>query len=115
MVCFYVIYRYVFSKWKSIRPVEINQYDITIVNHYDITMGNDFARDAHCRITMGNYVAMDIHCDVTMGNDVAMCTYHGITMHNDIAMNLLYYVFSALCLIEYGIKTRRNSCLISPG
>ncbi len=23
--------------------------------HYDIIMGNDIARDAHCDITMGNY------------------------------------------------------------
>ncbi len=71
------------SEWRSIRPVEINQYDITIA--IEITMCNDFARD--------------IHCDITMSNDVAMCKYHGITMHNDIYMNLFYYVFSALCLI----------------
>ncbi len=94
-----MIYRYVFSDWKSIRPVEINQYDITMATHYDITMGNDVATDAHCEITKGNDVARDIHCDITMSNDVAICTYHGITMHNDIAMNLFYYVFFALCLI----------------
>ncbi len=62
-------------------------------------MGNNIARDAHCKITMSNDIARDIHCDVTMSNDVAMCKYHGITMHNDIGMNLFYYVFSALCLI----------------
>ncbi len=44
------------------------------MTHYDITMGNDVARDAHCNITMGNDIAKDIHCDVTMSNDVAMCT-----------------------------------------
>ncbi len=82
-------------EWRSIRPVEINQYDITMATHYDITMG----RDAHCEITMGNDVARDIHCDITMSNDIAMFTYHHVTMHNDIAMNLFYYVFSALCLI----------------
>ncbi len=87
------------SEWRSIRPVEINQYDIRMVTHYDITMDNDVARDVHCKITMGNDVARDIHCDVTMSNDIAMCTYHGITMHNDFAMNLFYYVVSALCLI----------------
>ncbi len=75
--------------------MEINQYDITMTTHYDITMGNDTVRDAYCEITMG----IDIHCDVTMSNDIAMCTYHGITMHNGIAMNIFYYVFSALCLI----------------
>ncbi len=79
--------------------VEINPYDITMVTHYDITMGNDITRDVHCEITMGNDVARDIHCDVTMSNDVAMCTYHGITMHNDVALNLFYYAFSALYLI----------------
>ncbi len=77
----------------------MNQYDITMATHYDITMGNDFARDGHCEITMDNDVARDIHCDVTMDKDVAMGTYHGITMHNDVTMNLFYYVFSALCLI----------------
>ncbi len=69
-----------------------------MVTHYDITMGNDIARDAHCEITMGNDIARDIHCDVTMSNDIAMFTYHGVTMHNDVAINLFYYVFSALYL-----------------
>ncbi len=40
---FYVIYRYVISKWRSIRPVEINQHDITMATDYDITMDNDIA------------------------------------------------------------------------
>ncbi len=44
MTCFYMIYRYVLSKWRSFSPVEINQYDITMATHYDITMGNDIAR-----------------------------------------------------------------------
>ncbi len=44
-------------------------------------------------------ITMITHYDVTMSNDVAMCTYHGITMHNDVTMNLFYYVFSSLCLI----------------
>ncbi len=84
MAWFYVIYRYVISDWRPIRPVEIFQYDITMATH-DITMGNDLARD--------------IHCDVTISNDIAMCIYHGITMHNDVSMNYFYYVFSALWLI----------------
>ncbi len=87
------------SEWRSIRPVEINQYDITMATHYDITMGNDIARDAYFEITMGNDITRDIHCDVTMSNDIAMCTYHSMTMDNDTAMNLFYYVFSVLCLI----------------
>ncbi len=102
-----MIYRYVISKWTSIRPVEINQYDITMVTHDDITMGNDVARDAHYEITLGNDFARDIHCDITMSNDVAICKYYGITMHNDVAMNLFNYVFSALYLIMFisgGVK-----------
>ncbi len=86
---FYVIYRYVISEWRSIRPVEINQYDITMATHYDIRMGNDVARD--------------IHCDITMSNDIAMCTYHGMIMNIDVAMNIFYYVFSALCLIVFNL------------
>ncbi len=66
MTCFYVIYKYVFC-------------DITMVTHYDITMGNNIFRDSHCEITMGNIVG------------VAMCTYD-ITMHNDLTINLFYYV-----------------------
>ncbi len=31
------------------------------MTHYDITMGNDIARDAHYDITMGHDVARDIH------------------------------------------------------
>ncbi len=80
-----MIYRYVFSEWRAIKPVKINQYDITMVTHYDITMGNDIARD--------------VHCEITMSNDVAMCTYNDIAMHNDIAINFFYFVFFAQCLI----------------
>ncbi len=43
------------------------------MTHYDITMGNDIARDAHCYITMGNDIASDIHCDIIMSTDVFMC------------------------------------------
>ncbi len=77
-----MIYRYVISEWRSIRQEEINQYDIIMATHYDITMGNDVARDVHCEIKMGNDIARGIHCD--------------ITMHNDIAMNLFYYVLYML-------------------
>ncbi len=78
MAWFHVIYRYVYSEYKSIRPVEINQYDITMATDYDMTMGSDIARNVHCEITIGNDVARDIHCDVTMSNDIAMCTYYDI-------------------------------------
>ncbi len=76
-------------------PVEINQYDITMATHYDITMDNN-VRDTHCEFTMGNDVTRDIHCNVTLSNDIVICTYHGIIMHNDVAMNLFYYVLLGL-------------------
>ncbi len=120
MVCFYVIYRYVFSEWRSIRPVEINQYDITIATHYDITMDNDIARDAHCEITIGHDVARDTHCDVTMGNDITMCAYIMASQYMTLIWTF-YYVFFGLCLIvlfyygQYGLKTRTSLCLISMG
>ncbi len=56
-----MIYRYVFSKWRSIRLVEINQYDITIATHYDITMGNDIVRDIHYDVAMSNVIAVYIY------------------------------------------------------
>ncbi len=51
---------------------------ITMDTHYDITLGNDVAKNAH----FGNDVTRNIHCD--------------ITMHNDVAMNLLL-----LCILCY--------------
>ncbi len=74
--------------------MEINQYDITMATHSDITMGNDIGRDVHCEITMGNDIARDIQCDI-MSNDVAMYTYHAITMHNEPFLLCI----SAVCLI----------------
>ncbi len=57
----YVIYRYVFSSWRSIRPVEINQYVIAMATHYDITMGNDVARAMHCNIAKSTNVVMSTY------------------------------------------------------
>ncbi len=69
MACFHVI---------SISLISNGDYPCALLllsmTHYDITMGNDVARDAHCNITMGNDNVRDIHCDVTMSNDIAMCT-----------------------------------------
>ncbi len=39
--------------------MEIHQYDITMVTHFDITMGNDIAIEANCEFTMGNNVAKE--------------------------------------------------------
>ncbi len=47
-----------------------------IIAHYDITNGNDIARDVHCDI---------------MGHDV-MGTYPDATMHTDVARTLMFYV-----------------------
>ncbi len=88
MVCLYVI-----SEWRLTRPVEINQYDITMATHYDITMGIHSNVVTHCNVIMSG------NSDVILIDDVAMCTYHHITKHNDVDVNLFYYVFSALCLI----------------
>ncbi len=91
MACFYMIHRYVISKWRSIRPLEIHQWEGTLIvtSQWPFIMTSQWV----------NAVARDIHCDITMSSDIAMCTYHGITMHNDVAMNLFYYIFSALYLI----------------
>ncbi len=38
--------------------MEINQAsDIKMTTQYDITMGNDVARDGHCEIAVGNDIA----------------------------------------------------------
>ncbi len=48
------------------------------MTHYDITIGNDVARDDHCEIIMSHGIVMD--------------TYHDVTMHTDVAAPLIYYV-----------------------
>ncbi len=96
MACFYMIYRYVFSEWRSIRLVEINQFDITMATHYDIIMDNYIAMDAHCEIRMSKDVAREIHFDIRKSNKIALCTYHGITMHNDISINFFFIMYSLL-------------------
>ncbi len=48
------------------------------MTHYDITIGNDVARD--------------VHYEIIMGHSIVVGTYHDITMHIDVAMTLIYYV-----------------------
>ncbi len=36
------------------------------MTHYDITIGNDIAKDVHCDIIMGHEVVMGAYHDVTM-------------------------------------------------
>ncbi len=55
------------------------------IANYDIKMGADIARYAHCNIAMGNEVASYVHYDVTM--------------YNDAATNLYYYVLLYLLMI----------------
>ncbi len=58
-------------------------YFFCSMTHYDITIGNDVARD--------------VHYEIIMGNSIVVGTYHDVTMHTDVAMTLIYYVL--LCLI----------------
>ncbi len=53
------------------------------MTHYDITIGNDVARD--------------VHYEILMGHSIIVGTYHDATMHTDVAMTLIYYVL--LCPI----------------
>ncbi len=53
------------------------------MTHYDITIGNDVARD--------------VHYEIIMGHRIIVGTYHDVTMHTDVAMTLIYYVL--LCPI----------------
>ncbi len=61
------------------------------MTHYDITIGNDVARD--------------VHCDIIMGHDVVIGTYHDITMQTD---DISIFVVKSLKLYikHYVIKTK---------
>ncbi len=48
------------------------------MTHYDITIGNDVARD--------------VHYEIIMSHSIVVGTYHDATMHTDVAMTLNYYV-----------------------
>ncbi len=53
-------------------------YFCSSMTHYDITIGNDVARDVHYEIIMGHSIVVGI--------------YHDVTMHTDVAMTLINYV-----------------------
>ncbi len=57
------------------------------MTHYDITIGNDVARD--------------VHCDITMGHDVAMGTYDDGTMHTDVARTLIYVLVRLIMIFLF--------------
>ncbi len=66
------------------------------MTHYDITIGNDIARD--------------VHCDIIMGHDIVMGEYHDVTNHTDIVKTLLYYVL--LCLIIIFLFSQENLSIV---
>ncbi len=55
------------------------------MTQYDITIGNDVARDVYCEIIMGHGIVMD--------------TYHDVTKDTDVATTLIYYVLLYLIMI----------------
>ncbi len=62
------------------------------MTHYDITIGNDVARD--------------VHCDIITGHDVVIGTYHDVTMQTDVARMLIYY--AVLWPVLNGISITRS-------
>ncbi len=48
------------------------------MTHYDITIGNDVARD--------------VHYEIIISHGIVMGTYHDVTMHTDVATPLIYNV-----------------------
>ncbi len=40
----------------------------------------------HYEITIGNDVAKDVHCDIIMGHEVVMVRYHDVTMYTEFVM-----------------------------
>ncbi len=79
--------------------VKINQCDITMATHYDITIGNDVAR---MQVLKSQWVMTLLGTSIVMSQCIMtllLCIYHGVTMHNDIAMDLFNYVFFAQLLI----------------
>ncbi len=65
------------------------------MTHYDITIGNDVARD--------------VHCDIIMGHDVAIGTYHDVTMHTDVELaSLFMYYYTQLWYFYFLSKIFKN-------
>ncbi len=53
-------------------------YFFCSMTYYDITIGND--------------VAKDFHSEIIIGHSIVVGTYHDVTMHTDVPMTLIYYV-----------------------
>ncbi len=43
-------------------------------------------------ITIGNDVARDVHCDIIVGHAIIMVVYYDVAMHSDVARSFIYYV-----------------------
>ncbi len=59
------------------------------MNHYDIKIDNDVARD--------------VHCDIIMGHDVAMGTYHSVTMLTEVARTLIYIILHPIMIFLFSL------------
>ncbi len=58
--------------YRAIRFVGIKKWTLLLcsMTHYDITIGNDVARDVHCEIIRSHGIHMDTYHDVPMPSDV---------------------------------------------
>ncbi len=54
-------------------------------------------------ITIGNDVARDVHCEIIMDHDVAMSTYHYVTIHTDVARTLIYVLLCPIMIILFSL------------
>ncbi len=55
----------------------------------DHVMDTTFCSMTHYDITIGNDVARDVHCDIIIGHDIVMGAYHDVTMHADVTRTLI--------------------------
>ncbi len=55
------------------------------MTHYDMTIGNDVARD--------------VHYEIIKGHGIVIGTYHDVTMHNDVATTFIYYALLRTIMI----------------
>ncbi len=56
-----------------------------------------FCYMTHYNITTGNNIARDIHCDIIMVHGIVMGVYHDVTMHTDVARTIIYYKQEPVC------------------
>ncbi len=62
------------------------------MTHYDITIGNDVARD--------------VYYEIIMGHSIVVGTYHDVTMHTDVAIKCgTTCLYRTICCFLYFLKT----------